>query len=308
MAGAYLPIDSEPLDCDLQERTFCSAVRVKIPSVTTIVDKGFKECCFMNLVLGDLNSNDDYKNDYLGIFHQKQTSSETCTFILRELATNTDHNLNNSTYGIFKNFGSIPNNLNLSTYRLSWKKVLTLHGEGAYQIIKRISIVGINVDIPSNSYQLRKYSIQQANGTTRIDTKHNGRMVKLGIDFKNSGFETTLRTNGFFGNRDSTYVQDNLIYSNNEKNEQVSIIEEKKYQFQMVKVPECISEDFFSFHLLANEIFLNDYNVNNHSYELVKIPTVLSDNSGTKYIPQTRNAIINLTFEHRYKNSKNINS
>ena len=307
MAGAYLPIDCEPLDCDLQERTFSSAVRVKIPTVPTNIDKGFKECCYTNYVFADLTSSDIYKNDFKGVFHQKQTSSETCTFILRELSSNTDHVLNSSTYGVFKNFGTIPENLNLGIFKLEWRKVLQLHGEGAYTIIKRITVVGISVDIPSNTYELRKYSIRRANGTVRVDTKHNGRMVGIGVDFKGSNFETSLRTRGFFGNRDSNYIQDNHIYSNNEKTEQVSILEEKKYQFQMIRVPECITDDFFSFTMLANEIIVSDYNINNHSYEMIRIPVVFSDNGGTKYTPQTRNAIINITFEYRYKNSKNIN-
>ena len=35
--------------------------------------------------------------------------------------------------------------------------------------------------------------------------------------------------------------------------------------------------------LLADDLKITDYNLNNHSYELVKVPVLLQDNTGTGY-------------------------
>lgn len=307
MAGSFLPFDCNDYSCDIEERAISKAVRVKLPDVATIVDKGFKECCYRNIVFGDLNSNDPYKNDFNGFFYQLQSSNESCQFVLRNSNTNTDYNITNSNYGIFKNAGSILSNLNLTYFIVEWKKVLSLIGEGNYQIIKKINIGGLTIDVPSNNFILEQFSNVRANGTIRIDSNYNGRMIKYGVDFKNSNFKTSLRTSGFFGNNDPVYTQENLIFSNNEKSEQVYIQKDDKYLFQMINVPECITTEFFEFNLLGNELFCSDYNKNNHSYDLKLVPVILQENSGTKYGPYTRKAIINLTFENRYKNSRNIN-
>jgi hypothetical protein len=307
MAGAYLPLEVADYNCDIEERTKAKAKRIKIPDVPTQIDKGFKECCYKNVVFGDLNSSEDYKNDFTGFFYERQGSSDFAVYKLKKVDTNITYTISDDTYGTYKPIGSISSNLNLSYFIAQWKKVLTLLGEGNYQIIKSVTIAGVSVDIPSNNFILEQFSIERANGTTRIDSTHNGRMLAYGVDFKNSGFKTSLRTRGFFGNNDPVYTQENLIYSNNEKSEQASIQKDDKYVFQMVQVPECITTEFFNFNLLGNELFISDYNKNNHSYELKLIPVIFQDNSGTKYGSYTRKAVINLTFENRYKVSRNIN-
>jgi hypothetical protein len=291
--------------CVTGKRVFETAVLIKTPK-DEIPDKGFKECCYLNYVFADSNSNDDYKNDYHGFFHQKQANNETCDFILRNVDTNTDYALNNSTYGEFKAFGSITSNVKLTQFILSWKKVLTLLGEGSFQIIKSINVSGLSYEVKSNTYILKQFSNFIADKTIRIDITQDGKLVKLGIDFKNSGFKTTLRTVGFFGHKEREYTQDNLVFSNNEKEEQISSIVENKYKLQINKVPECITNDLFDFILFGNEIFVNDYNIVNHSY-YEKQPVRLDSNSGTEYFKYSRNAQINLTFVDRYKLERKIN-
>lgn len=307
MAGSFLPFDCNDYSCDIEERAISRAVRVKLPDIPSQIDKGFKECCYRNIVFGDVNSNDPYKNDFNGFFYQLQSSNESCDFVLKDVDSNIEHVITDDTYGTFKGTGAVLSNLKLTYFIVQWKKVLALLGEGNYQIIKKVTIAGLPINIPSNNYILEQYSIDSANGTMRIDSTHNGRMLKYGVDFKDSGFKTSLRTRGFFGNNDPVYTQENLIFSNNEKSEQVSIQKDDKYLFQMVNVPECITTEFFDFNLLGNELFCSDYNKNNHSYDLKLVPVILQENSGTKYAAYTRKAIINLTFENRYKNSRNIN-
>ena len=304
---AYQTLVCESYLCNNEERTFARAIFVKTPEVPISINKGFKECCYENLVLADLNSNEDYKNDYTGFFYQKQAPDDSCSFSLRDLENNSDYILNDDTYGLLIDFDTIENNLDLKYFILDWRKVLINIGTRNYQFIKVITIGGINTQIPSDTFYLAQYSIDRANGTTRFDSNHNGRMLAYGVDFKNSGFKTSLRTRGFFGNNNPTYIQENLIFSNNEKEEQISIEKKDKFAFEMFNVPECITYDFFNFNLLGNELFISDYNKNNHSYNLKKIPVTLGDSQETKYNSNIRNAIINLTFENRYKNSRNIN-
>lgn len=310
MASIFEGVDCKSNACENGERIFSSAVLVSIPSALEIpeVDRGFSECCYQNLVLADENEWDsEWKNDFLGVYHQKQIQNETCSFILRNLADNSETDLINYCTQDYKPFGSIPENLMLSIAVVEWKEVLLQIGEGTFQIVKRINIAGSQYEELSNTYNLKRFTIEIADKSVRIDSNHNGRMLEVGVDFKNSKFRTSQRLMGFFGNRDVSYIQDDEVFSNDEKIEQVSMQRENKYQFQGNKLPDCITEILFDFIFLGNELFLNDYNANNHSYSYKRKPVKLADNSGTKYHSMSRNAQINITFEDRYKLGRNIN-
>ena len=287
------------------ERTLAYATMVQLPE-PTIPDKGFKECCYTNLVLGDLTDSDPYKNDFTGVYFKKQTSGDNCIFVLHELNTGSTYDLNNSIYGEFKDFGDIAAQTDLTTYIVQWRKVLAVLGEGLYRIEKNITIAGLNFPQMSNTFTLEKFSNEAADKTIRIDAKMAGTLVHLDVDFKGSDFETSMRTRGFFGRRNPKYKQDNLVKRNYDT-VQISMSQENEYQMQAGLVPECITAEIYDFILFGNELFLSDYNLINHSYKFRVYEVELDSNKGAKYYTTNRDSRLNLTFTDRVKNKRKIN-
>lgn len=295
------------IQCTTSERDIAFATRVVLPDTDVIPDKGFKECCYNNIVLASLDDDDGYKNDYNSWYFRKQLTSDSCDFVLIDNETGDEYALNDSTYGEFKPFGSYPDQIKMTTYRVDWRKVLQTLGEGVYSMRLDQTIAGITFPQVSNSYKLQSYSIERANNSIRIDSVMNGRLEHIEVDFKGVNFKNTLRSKGFFGNRNPKFTQDNLVRREKGYDEQISMIQENEYVLEMGLIPECITTQIYDFILFSDEIFLSDYNTNNHSYRYKVLPVVLKNNKGAKYYVKNRDSRVNLVFEDRYKNKRKIN-
>lgn len=284
-------------DCEDKERTRSFALFVEIPKIDEPVET-IKECCYQAEVFAQTEDSDDDKNDYTGFWHKKQVPNETANFVLVNVETSDEYDLDDNTYGTYKDFGTISDNPNLKTFILKWKKVLELHGEGLFTVVKRVSIAGINYEEAQVNYNLRVYSVNRADKSVRIDIKTDGLMERLKVDFANSGFETSLRFNGFFGRREPKYEEDTIVYNNFVK-EQISMMQTNEYTLQSNLLPSCMTQPIIDFLLFANDIYLNDYNLNNHLRNIIKLPVKFADNKGTSYFSTTTKAVLNLTFSDK---------
>lgn len=289
--------------CPSAERTLSYAVRIKLPEAKP-VDRGFSKCCYKNLVLADTSDTDPYKNDYTGSYFKRETPSSTVDFKLVDVATTTEYALNSSTYGTFQAFGGVQEDL--SYYIVEWRKVLSVLGEGVYQIKKELTIAGISVDVLSDTYHLKAFSIPNANGTVRLDSIIDGKLVAIDTDFLNSGYKTSMRVRGYFGNPEYSFEQDNIA-QRDYTFKQNTMSSKREYKFQGLQLPECITDEIFNFMLFGKELFISDYNGNNHSYKYELTPVKLEGNSGTEYFVTDRGVNINLTFSDRKQNDKKIN-
>lgn len=289
--------------CPQSERSLSYAVKIRLPEDEP-PDRGFGKCCYTNLVLADLSDSDPYKNDFTGFWFKKQTPSDTCDFKLVNTATLTEYLLNDATYGTFQDFGGVEPNLTF--YIVDWRKVLNLLGEGSYQVKKEITIAGIAVTSYSDTHTLRAFSIDIADKTVRIDSVIDGSMVKQGVNFKGTGFETSVRLRGFFGRPERSYEQDNIA-RRDYNFVQNTMSGKTEYQFQGLQIPECISTNLFDFILFGSELYVSDYNKNNHSYRYELTPVKLEGNAGSEYFVTDRGVNINLTFSDRRENNRKIN-
>lgn len=296
--------DRENSLCLTGERIVNYAVKVKLP-VQAPVDRQFSKCCYKNLVLADVSSDDPFKNDYTGTFF-KRTAEAKVDFFLINVATSAVYSLDSSTYGIYKNFNSIVSQPDLTYYIVEWKKVLTLLGAGTYQIKKQLEIAGVAIDILSDTYTLEAYSIASSNGTVRLDSIMDGKLIAIDTDFKDSGYKTSLRLRGYFGNPEYTYEQDNIA-TRDYKFVQNTMSSKKEYKFQALQLPDCITEELFDFMLFGKELFVSDYNGNNHSYKYELTPVKLEGNAGTEYFVTNRGVNVNLTFSDRLEDDRKIN-
>jgi hypothetical protein len=276
--------------CDIAEVNISFADLIKLP-VPPALDRGFGSCCKELVVLADPSDSDEYKNDYTSVHYYKQIASDSVEFKLKRLSDASEYALNSSTYGEYQS-GT------LSYYKVEWQKVLNLLGADRYVIIKEITIAGQTQIIQSITYNLQAFSATVADRTVKIESVTSGEIKRTGAKFDN--YKTSIRVPGFFGRSEPNYTQDNIIYSNYQS-KQVSISIDNEYTFQSNLLPDCVTEEILYFMLLANDIFITDYNLNNHSYELKKVPVLLRDNAGTEYYTRAREAQLNLTFEDRFK-------
>lgn len=292
--------------CAMKERTLSYALFVDVPEQPTTPEEVFDECCYTHKVLASSNDADIYKNDFSGFYHKRQISSETCKFVLIDMSDGSEYDLDNGTYGTFKNFGSISAQPDLTTFVLDWRLVLMDLGVGSYKVVKRVNLVGIAVEIEYLVYNLAEYSTSNANGTARIDVTMSGLLEKQNIDFTGSDFADSLRVPGFFGRREPKWEEDNLIDRNYKKN-QISMKQTNEYKFQTNLVPDCITEVIYDFMLFSDDIRLNDYNLNNHSYKLKNFAVKLANNEGTGYVVTSRKARLNLVFNDKTVNNNKRN-
>lgn len=292
--------------CSNKERTLSYALYVDIPQPEESPEAIFKECCYTHIVLASTNDSDIYKNDFSGFFHKRQISSETADFVLIDLSNSTEYNLDNSDYGVYKDFGDITANTDLKTFVLDWRKVLLDLGAGAYKVVKRQSIVGLSIDKDYLVYNLNEFSTSIADKTFRMDVTISGLFEKLNIDFSGSDFKTSLRVGGFFGRGDFAFEEDILVDRNYIKN-QISIKKTNQYKMQTDLVPECITDEIVDFLLFSDDIKMNDYNLNNHSYNYKRFPVKYDNNEGTGYFSESRKAILNLVFNDKIVNNNKRN-
>lgn len=288
--------------CPFKERTRSFAMFVTLPEPIEDLDEVFKECCYNHFVLADENSTDDFKNDYSSFFHQKQTPNETVDFVLVHLETNDEYDLNDGTFGEYFNFGSLPTNSNLKGYLLKWKNVLSEIGEGNFKVLKRITIAGSNIELPSITFTLQQFTTFRADKTTRMDVVMNGFLQKNELDFTGTKWKHSIRVPGFFGRREPKFEEDFIVNRDFEKKE-ISSKQTNEFKFQTNLIPDCLTDEIFDFMLLANDIFMNDYNLNNHSYKFVKFGVKLSSNEGTGYHTKSRKAQLNLVFNDKFDNN-----
>jgi len=291
--------------CLNRERTVSYATFVTLPDEVIVPDIRYKECCYEALVLAD-NTGKLHKNDFSGFWYNRQLSNETCTFLLVDKETEEEHEITDDTYGVYKPFGSYASQPTLTTFTVDWSKVLADLGEGSYQVKQDIQITGIEYSKLSNMYRLKTYSDLWADKTVRIDIVMDSFIEHQRVNFKGTNFKTSIRIGGFFGRREPKHEQDNIVYRN-KKVEPISLKQVNEYQFQTELLPECMTSQIFDFYLFADEIYMNDYNINNHSYKYKNYKVKLEKNSNTKYYTENRRARINLVFQDRFVNRNKFN-
>jgi hypothetical protein len=293
-------------DCCFELRTHAYG-ELFIPPDGEVEDRGFDECCDQLIVLADENDSDPFKNDSTGFYHQAQNGSENVTFELVNLDTQITYQLDENTYGEFKDFGSFINNPLLSYFIVDWRKVITTLGTGNYLIQKSSSLGNLNYAEPLQKFTLKQYSIDVADGYARIEVDFDEVInFKNGskVNFKGSNFRTQMRLKGFFGRPNREYSFEQIIYTDNKAKDPQMLVD-TIYQFQSNQtIQECITNDFFDFILLATNIYFSDYNKNNHNYTFKSTPVKLESSEDVEYHSATRKARINLTFRDRFKNKK----
>ena len=158
---------------------------------------------------------------------------------------------------------------------------------------------------------MKQFSQTLADNTVRIDCKLDGKLVKIDTDFKNTNYENSIRLEGYFGDRQPNFEQDNVVFSSKKGqpyfDDQITMSNDWAYTLQAYDLPECQTRPLYDEIIWGNEIFISDYNLNNHSYLYELQPVVLDSDAGLEYQVRNRKASINITFRDRTKDNRKTN-
>ena len=289
-----LGVDCPESNCWVEDRTEKSFNSISLPTSFAEVDRGIEECCCKYLVLAD-TSNDSWKNDIISAWVKVSNASDTYGFKLYKNGVVTTY----TPVAIQFPFD------NLAYYTtINWKDVLASDGVGCYELKVEFSISGIIGELSWGIYDLKEYSIQNAQNTARIRAVFNGYQEIQGINFTGADVQSTLRFYGYIGKRQPNMETDNIIYSNREMKR---VIRENLNTYQIISDPadECITRPMIDLYLLSeNQLFISDYNAHNHSYRYEDLEVIVHESPEVTYFDFSRRAKVECQVSDKYKNKR----
>lgn len=197
--------------------------------------------------------------------------------------------LNDNTYGeaYYNNFfptaaDGTCTNVNYQGYKIAWQNVLNSLGEGLYRL-KLENNEGYYCYV-SPPFCLRPYDCIVADGTVKFEAFYEGgsfgSVTKQGLTYKLcciNPFATdkittlpitlsdSIRFFGFFGREQYEHKRDQIKYATGEiKKVRDEMI--KTFDLRSDRVPLWLHQRFAAYGMMADKLFVNDYNRNNANY------------------------------------------
>ena len=225
--------------------------------------------CERNLqVFGDINDSNERKNDKTSFLYKLMSASDTAVLKLLKDGVEIE-TLNNNNFGEFFDIGSlsygIPEQDFYTGYIVDWREVLIAHGVGSYTVAADITVFGASLTYESEIYKLYKYSDEEADGSVRLISYQNGNIESSNFNFTGMNWYQQIRINGILWNKQAEYITDSYFTSNRTIT-QIQDSIEYSYDLQVEFVIDSVSNFIIENNLLANEIYINDYNLTNTSY------------------------------------------
>jgi hypothetical protein len=281
------------LNCGIEDRIFREYIAIKLPQSFTEQDRGIKDCCCEQLVLG--SSAESWKNDLTSFWIKLASDADTAEFQILDCDANV--------LGTFE-INTFPNEINAFYATCDWNEILTTYGQGNYTLAIEYSISGLSGTLLWGDYKLLPYSIHNALKTARVRAIFNGKQTIDGIDFTNSNVESTHRFYGYLGNRQPNMAIDNIIYDNREMKR---VIRENLNDYEIITDPEneCILRPLLElFFISENELFISDYNAHNHSYRYLDLPVIVSESPEVEYKDFSRKAVLKCKVADKFKSQR----
>jgi hypothetical protein len=262
------------------------------------------------------NPNDKYTNDFTSFIFDVPLGGVVEAKLIRVLpnGTEVESPIIDDTYGTFYATGVV--RLNTWAFILDWYKVQNVIAFGRYKINVVVKNFAANVlsDETTPCFRFLPYNCESTNRTVRITTEQKG-YIENGFDYSNLSFaipsanglgltlkETwpqQIRWYGDFWETSQTLLVDNIVdTSRNSQQVQRQII--NNYNLRLEHIGANVSDRFFNDNMLANEIFIDDYQTNAvKRYENVQVsPLEIADR---KRFKGSQNEIFEVTFEQYQK-------
>lgn len=278
--------------CDIQQRTKREYKSIKLPENFAEQKRGADNCCCEYNVLGNAGS-ETWKNDITSAWIKASSPSDLVEFKLVKNGVDT-----------ILTKESFINEPNAFYCTVNWGDILASTGVGCYELQILYTIAGVVDNLIWGVYNLEQYSIQSALGTARVRAFFNSYNEIDQINFTGTNVESSFRFAGYIGNRQPNTEIDNIIYGNREMKR---VIRENLNTYEIITDPalECITRPLIELFLLSeNELFVSDYNAQNHSYRYNDLPVIVEESANLEYYNLSRKAKLTCVVSDKYKTKR----
>lgn len=272
-------------------------------------------CCYRNPVFGNIVAGKavttpTYENDFSSfIVSYKALGTASINFELQQLvgSTWTDVQLlNTNDYGTYYAQGTIAGHISYTGYKLNWGAVLNDYGVGIYRVKLSAVFAGTWVYMCSEEFDLMAWNCDRANGTVKFETYITGKIGDKRIDYllhDFSGFTwyDSIRVRGYFGYEKVTeYRRVNLEWGNPYHGKIQKVRDEavQSFEFNMRQdTPKYIHDGLMIYGMMADNLFVSDYNLLNADYNIKQLGIVADSNYEPTYYNYRRTAMVKLNFK-----------
>lgn len=286
---------------------------IPLSSCSATECRTFNGSCYNNPVFGTINvSGTNYVNDVNTFLIDDQMRRIT-VFTLQK--KDDRHNIWNDivtigstnpllypavlTYGTFYNYGHFAAHPTYVGMQIDWGHVIALQGAGLYKIkvsSPNIFAVGRPNPFPycsqSESFKLKSFNCNLANHTVKFEANISGRIGSITTDGQvfdlcNMVWSDSIRVKGFFGFETTSY--DEIL-----REAQTGIIDRvrdeaiQKFDFIGLPMPKYIHDRLKVYGLMADFLFVSDYNLNNSDYNIKLKSIIKAAGYEPKYYKGTR--------------------
>lgn len=266
----------------------------------------------------DLAYENDY-NSWLFLYPGTYDAVKSGDFVLEQKLGGTWNQvatLNDTTYGtpFTQMCTSGAATTNYAGYTLSWKKVLQHQGEGVF----RFAVHGSNYCLNSPPFCLKAFTCYAADSTVKWEASYSGgtfgSVTKQGESWSlccctapdpTTGATTcnaiqwfdSIRFPGFFGYEQVEYQRDYIKYAtgviNKVRDEAI-----KSFTVKTDLLPMWLHQRFYAYGLMADQLYVSDYNFNNANYNYKRFFVVADSGYSPVYTNWSRyTKILDLRFK-----------
>lgn len=247
--------------------------KIKLPQDAISEDRGLRNCGTPYLVVADTQDASYWKNDRTGIAYK----FDEMTIKLEDA-----NGVQTLAPGIEVTF---PYQSDAKGFVIDWRQVVAdgALAQGCYRVVVEWELGGNSGSFYYGSFNLLEYSYFNVQKTVRLFVVLNDLVRKQGINYKDSGFGTTIRFKGQFGYMQPNYDTENIIYTNR-VSEKVRNEALRTFELRSNYLLSCqtrmIDEEYL---LTANQIYVTDHNANNHVQEYFDFPVILSPDESPSF-------------------------
>lgn len=262
---------------DVQEQIFFATSTALPVSNVPDLPEGLKECCYELLILVDTDAlTDPLRNDQTSYFKFYPQSFTAATFEIQKCEGGvfvTKHTISDNTYGTFKDYEEeVKNNLNyISIKNILWSAVKASFGVGEYRIqAGALDLFGNVIVDYSFTYNVTNYTDEAADNTVFIKIHNEGLLGDINKSNKErfvfpDEWQDGIRIRGLFEGAGSDYEEEHTRL--NDGFEQYTEHRQvPKYLLLVDRAPQSILNFLRNEVLMANRIFMTNYNTNSDCY------------------------------------------
>jgi len=252
----------------------------RLPDVALMEDRGAKFCKIPIRAVATLDNADFDKNSRLGLAYKFDS-------IVVSLVRQSD-GVEILAPGLPVSF---PNQSDAVGFVIDWRQLTrvgpfgTELAQDCYKVKVDWVLGGASGFFFECSIQLLQYNNMNTEGYVNIFVVLNDLVKKQGINYKGSGFASTLMFEGQFGFMQPNFVTVNNIYSGDSSRRKVDIKAIRTYELRTNQLLSCITQQLDEDYLLAaNQIFITDWNANNHiQLDYTNFPVILSEDESPSF-------------------------